>query len=626
MQSLRSLFPIVALAILVLANPVIGQQEEETREKVQKVKKATDKSKEAASTKKEKKQKQQEEKQPALRLINLAGNYADHPQGASFDPMQLLTGGIASQKSFYKLTKFIDELAEDDDYDYVLFDLSAPFAMNSVQLDELSRHMEKLSDAKKTYAWLENAGNAAICVAACCDKVFMADFGGIDMPSNSMQSMFFGDAFNLFGVQASVVRAGNFKGAVEPYLNAKMSSHLRDHNLEMLKSLNDTLVARISRARGIKKSAVRELQKERMLLGNEAVAAGLVDALAPYGSMRETIGDDIGGEFKWVTPKKANKKDMSFFQLMGEIMAGPSSSKFKKNSIAVVHMSGMIVDGKKKKPGSLVSGPTVALIEKLASEERVKGVVVRINSPGGSATASEAIRQALLKLAKAKPTVVSMGGVAASGGYWISCIDTPVFAERGTVTGSIGVFSMKISAGALMRRLGVHIENIVLDDAANAFAMDQSWDDADVGRMQKMIDMVYDRFLSMVSDSRDISVDELQELAGGRVWTGAQALERNLVDHIGGLDDCLALIAKKADLGDDYSVAHRPLVSAGLDISSLMGGKDEEIFSSLPAMAIRAMERGGLQLKQTRMILNDAMNQTGKPTVWLLGPSEFSIK
>lgn len=177
-----------------------------------------------------------------------------------------------------------------------------------------------------------------------------------------------------------------------------------------------------------------------------------------------------------------------------------------------------------------------------------------------------------------------------------------------------------------MRRLGVHMENIVLDDAANAFALDQSWDDADVNRMQKMIDMVYDRFLGMVSDSRGISIEKLQELAGGRVWTGAQALERDLVDHIGGLDDCLALIAKKADLGDDYSVAHRPLVSAGLDIGSLMGGKDEEIFFNLPAAAIRLMERSGLELKQTQMILNDAMNQDGKPTAWLLGPSEFSIK
>ena len=124
--------------------------------------------------------------------------------------------------------------------------------MNASQLDQLSRHLNKLSEKKKTYAWMENAGNAALSVAACCDKVVLADFGSIDMPSNSMQSMFFGDALDLFGVQASVVRAGDFKGAVEPFLNSRMSEHLREHNLDMLTSLNDNLVDRIARGRGLK--------------------------------------------------------------------------------------------------------------------------------------------------------------------------------------------------------------------------------------------------------------------------------------------------------------------------------------------------------------------------------------
>lgn len=569
-----------------------------------------------------------EEDKPGVRQISLSGNYVDLKTPASFNPAQLIAGGGPAQKSFFQLIDFIDDLTDDEEFEYVVLDLSAPFSMNSSQLDQLARHMKKLTEAKKTYAWLENAGNASLCVAACCDKVFMADFGGIDMPSNSMQSMFFGDAFDLLGVQASVVRAGNFKGAVEPFLNAKMSSHLRQHNLEMLTSLNDTLVERIARARGIKKSKVRELQKHRVILPGEAVEAGLVDALAPYGSMRKTIESDIAEDVDWVTPKKARKKDMSFFQLMSDVMSGPSGSrKFKKDTIVVVHLSGTIVDGKRKSPGSIVSGPTVTMIEGLAKEERVKGAVIRINSPGGSATASEAIRQALLKLADAKPTVVSMGNVAASGGYWVSCIGTPVYAERGTITGSIGVFSMKVSAGALMRRVGIHMENITLDDSANAFALDQPWSDDDVARLQKTIDMVYDRFLGLVSDARDLPISDLQELAGGRVWSGAQALERNLVDHIGGVDDCISLIAKKAELGEKYSVAHRPLSGGGLDLGSLLGsGGDEEIWSSLPVAAIQWLQRSGFELKQTRLLLNDSLNNHGKPTIWALTPFEFSIK
>ena len=617
---MKSIFRCAILSLLFLAmiQPVTAQEKSAVEEK-----KVTATAKAESNSEEEK-----EEDKPGLRQINLSGTYVDLKSPASFNPAQLIAGGGPSQSSFFKLIDFIDDLADDEDFDYVVMDLSAPFSMNSSQLDQFSRHMKKLTEAKKTYAWLENAGNASLCVAACCDKVFMADFGGIDMPSNSMQSMFFGDAFDLLGVEASVVRAGNFKGAVEPFQNAKMSSHLRQHNLDMLTSLNDTLVERIARARGLKKSDVRELQKRRVIIPDEAVDAGLVDALAPYGSMRETIESDIAEEVDWVTAKKASKKNMSFFQLMSDVMSGPSGSrKFKKNTIAVIHLSGAIVDGKRKSPGSIVSGPTVSMIEGLAKEERIQGAVVRINSPGGSATASEAIRQALLKLAEAKPTVVSMGSVAASGGYWVSCIGTPVYAERGTITGSIGVFSMKVSAGALMRRVGIHMENITLDDSSNITALDRPWSEGDVGRLQKTIDLVYDRFLGLVSDARDIPVDQLQELAGGRVWSGAQAIERNLVDHIGGLDDCIALIAKKADLGDKYSVAHRPLSGGGLDLGSLLGGGgDEEIWSSLPVATIKWLQRSGFQLKQTRMLLNDSLNNRGIPTVWLLTPFEFSIK
>ena len=613
-----------ALIMVLISSSLLIAQEEKKTSKQAKQEKSADKKESTESDDTE----QEEEDKPGLRQINLSGNYVDLIQPASFNPTQLLTGSPVSQRSFFKLIKFIDDLSDDDDFDYVLFDLSAPFSMNASQLDQLSRHLNKLSEKKKTYAWMENAGNAALSVAACCDKVVLADFGSIDMPSNSMQSMFFGDALDLFGVQASVVRAGDFKGAVEPFLNSRMSEHLREHNLDMLTSLNDNLVDRIARGRGLKKSEIRELQGQRMLLPQDAKDAGLVDMLAPYGSMQETIEDDIAEEIDWITPKKASKKNASFLQVMTEVMAGSSGSKkFKKNTIAVVHLDGAIVDGKKASPGSIVVGPTVTMIDDLAKQERVKGVVVRINSPGGSATASEAIRQSLLKLAEAKPTVVSMGSVAASGGYWISCIGTPVFAEKGTITGSIGVFGMKMSVGALLRRFGIHMENINLDESAGAMALDRPWSDDEKGEIQRAIDQVYDRFLDLVSDARGIPVDDLHKLAGGRVWSGSQAIDKNLVDHIGGVDDCISLVAKKADLEDGFAVAHRPISKSGLDLSSLLGsGGGEEISSSLPARTLKWLEASGFDLKQTKLILDDSLRNQGRPTTWLLVPYEYSIK
>lgn len=594
----------------------------------------TDSSKRVSSKKKsaEKETKKQEEKKPQVRQINLSGNYVDLVQPLSFDPTTLLLGqSPLKQKSFYRLCRFIDDLAEDNRYQHVVFDLSAAsISMNGAQLEELSRHMKKLTDGgKKTYAWLENATNVHLGIAASCDEVLLADFGGVDMPSLAMQSMFYRDAMDLVGVKASVVRAGEFKGAVEPYTNPRMSDHLREHYVAMLTTMNDAMVDRLARGRGLKSVDVRELQQKRMLLPKQALAAGIVDQLAPFGSMEDSIRKLIGEEVEWVTPKAAAKRQVSVFQLMGQMMSGSatSSGRLKPDSICVLHLSGAIVDGKKAAAGNIVSGPTVALIEQLVEEDKVEGVVVRINSPGGSATASEAIRQALNKLAAAKPVVISMGNVAASGGYWISCIDAPVYAERETMTGSIGVFSLKLSAGALMRRVGVHLESITLDDSAGLFALDRSWSDADTEMLQGTIDLVYDRFLDLVGDARGIQRKRLEKLAGGRVWSGDQAKRHKLVDHIGGLDDCLALLGKKTKLGNEYNVIHRPVPRTGLDLSELLGtGGEEEIWSGLSQAGLRLLLQRGQSLRLTKMLLEDGISNRGRPTTWLLSPVEISVR
>jgi protease-4 len=570
-----------------------------------------------------------------VRQIKISGDYVDLVQPAGLDPLSLLGGGPGAKRSYFKLTQFLDSFSGDDDYDHLVVDLSSGFSMNSAQLDELSRHFRKVTDAgKKTHAWLESASRETLEIASMCDTVYMADFGEVDLPSVAMQSMFYRDAMDLVGVKASVVRAGDFKGAVEPYLNSRMSDHLRQHYLNMLTSINDAAVDRIAKGRGLKTADVREMQSQRMWLAKEALAKGLVDKLAPYGAMQKTIGDDIGENLNWVTPKKAAKKDVSFFQLMGELMAGSNSTgSVQDNTIVVLHLSGAIVD--EGGAGSIVAGPTVERIEKLTDEDRVKGVVVRINSPGGSATASEAIRQALKKLAEKKPTVISMGDVAASGGYWISCIGTPIYAERGTVTGSIGVFAMKLSGGALMRRIGLHTENIQLDESASLFSLDRGFTEDEIKVMQKSIDSVYGRFLKLVSGARKIPVAKLRTLAGGRVWSGSQAIRNKLVDQIGGVDDCIRHIAKKAELGDEYKVTHRPITKSGLDLSSLLGGEDEDIISinrlggkllQVNSTALRLLRKQGLNTDTLQLLINDSLETHQKPTAWLMGPSSLSIR
>ena len=538
-----------------------------------------------ADKKADKADKQEEkkpEKAPAkkqVRVVPLSGEYVDLPGSGGLNPMDLvLGGGLGKPKGFYKLCDYLDELSHEELVTHVVLDLSSPsLSMNPAQLDEFSRHLEHLrGHGKKLIAWLESAGNVQLSIASGCDEILMADLGGIDMPSSSMETMFYRDAMNLLGIQASVTRAGDFKGAVEPYVNSVMSKHLKEHYLAMLDSINNAQVSRIAKGRGLSVGTVRELQKQRILLPAEALANRLVDRLVPYGSLQKTVMDSLGEGYEWTMPKAKPKKELSIFELMGQAMAPPKGAmKIKDESIAVVHLSGAIEDGKQANASAIVSGPTVKLIEELTADEKVKGVVVRINSPGGSATASEAIRQALEACAKKKPLVFSMGEVAASGGYWVTCIGSPIFAEQGTITGSIGVFSMKLSAGALARRLGVHVESVTLDPVAGMNALDHAWSEEEIDLMQKSVGTIYDKFLQIASASRNIPVDTLKSLAGGRVWSGEQAKSHRLVDQIGGLDDAIGMVAKNAKI-EKFKVIHRPEASGGLDLGSLLGGREED--------------------------------------------------
>ena len=333
----------------------------------------------------------------------------------------------------------------------------------------------------KSYAWLESASREAAEIASMCDTVYMADFGEVDLPSVAMPSMFYRDAMDLVGVKASVVRAGDFKGAVEPYLNSRMSDHLRQHYMDMLTTINDAAVDRIAKGRGLKTADVREMQSRRMWLAKEALAKGLVDKLAPYGSMQKVIGDDIGENLNWVTPKKAAKKDVSFFQLMGELMAGNAASgSVQDNTIVVLHLSGAIVD--EGGAGSIAAGSTVERIQKLTDEDRVKGVVVRINSRW-KCNASEAIRQALKKLAeRSQPSF--------QWETWQHPADTGSAALARDLCrtwygdGIDWRLRDETQWRALMRRVGLHTENIHLDESASLFSLDRGFTEDETREIQ----------------------------------------------------------------------------------------------------------------------------------------------
>lgn len=565
---------------------------------------------------------------PRVPFLRPEGAYADLPE-QGFDVTSLLSGGAAPAKAFFPFLDAVQALAKLPETEVVL-DLSGGAGFSQPQLRELERALQAVRAAgKKLTCYVENADTGTFRLAAQCDRILMADMGAVDLRSAAMSVPHFKDALDLLGVQVEVTRVGAFKGAVEPYMLPTMSDHLRAHYEAMLRSMNDDTVRAIASGRKLQPEVFKAMQAERLLTAKEAKARGLVDQLVPWSGAQRALAGVRGDEafdYADVGPKKKKKESLDFMSLMtGMFSGGKKEKKIAEPTVVVLHLAGQIVDGDKPSAGSMVSGPAVAKLDELAANEHVKGVVVRINSPGGSATASEAIRNALARLAAKKAVVFSMGTLAASGGYWITTIGQPIVAEVGTITGSIGVFGMRFQTGALMRRLGVQTEIVRLDDGPLMDATDRPWSEAARGRMQSFVDDVYVRFLQNVATSRNKTTEQVDAIAGGRVWSGQQAVENGLVDAIGGVGDALAMVKKRASLGDDVEVAHLPEPTNFAD--SLLS-------SMFDAQIAAGVERGALErllgqvghLGEVLGLLQEALAGDGKAKVYALMPPGLRVQ
>ncbi|MCA8943026.1 MAG: signal peptide peptidase SppA [Planctomycetes bacterium] len=605
---LRLLVP--ALAIAGFAAPSHAQQDAPTAE-------ATDSAPSPAEASKA-------DDPTIVYTVDLRGTYMDLAEAGGDLTSLLMGGGPSKPKSFYDMLGQIESLAKKDG-DRVMFDLTNDFTLDLPQLAELERAMRTVrKSGKKCIAYLENAGPTEYQVAALCDEILMADLGTIDLPSIAMSVTFMKDALDLLGVKFDVVRCGDFKGAVEPYVLSSMSKHLRDHYSRMLEHLNHDVARRIATHRDLGTARVRELQAQRMFSARQALEAGLIDRIVPWRGADHALGVALDGAKFVERPglqKESKRKNFNPMAFLSQMFKQTEEAEVEDDSIVVLHLSGQIVDGSKAVPGSIVSGPTVQSIQKLIDNDAVKGVVVRVNSPGGSATASEAILLALQDLSAKKPVVVSMGRLAASGGYYVTCLGRPILAEAGTITGSIGVFGMKPAFGALMRRIGVHEEMIALDEAAKMMSMSENWSDEQKALVQNHVDEIYDVFVGHVAQSRGMPANDVLKIAGGRVWSGEQAVANGLVDKIGGLEDAIGMIAKEAGI-EDYEVEHRPSPRNFMDafaeeLMNVRIGLDDSIERA-------AIKR--LNLDSALRIVLDALQNEQPTRVWALMPEPLTIR
>ena len=389
-------------------------------------------------------------------------------------------------------------------------------------------------------------------LSSVADKVLLNPQGMLEWRGLAATPMFFKDLLEKIGVEMQIFKVGTYKSAVEPFISTEMSPANREQVNVYLSSIWGQITSSVAESRNLSVEALNK-EADRMLMfypAEESVKNGLVDTLIYKNDVRDYLKNMVGID-------KDDNMPVLGIQDMINVKKNVPRDK-SGNVIAVYYAYGEIDGGSSASTDEGINSEKVIKdLRKLKDNENVKAVVLRVNSPGGSAYGSEQIWYAVNQLKKEKPVIVSMGDYAASGGYYIACNADTIVAEPTTLTGSIGIFGMMPNAKGLTEKLGVNFDVVKTNPYADFGNLTRPMNDGEKGLMQMYVNKGYELFLTRCSDGRGISMEELDKIAQGRVWTGSTAKELGLVDELGGLDKALEIAIAKAGV-DAYTVMNYP--------------------------------------------------------------------
>lgn len=439
-------------------------------------------------------------------------------------------------------------------------------------MEEIRNALEKFRAAgKKIIAYDVTLSEQEYYLSSLADEVIVNPMGTMEFNGLSSKQMFFQGALDKYGVGVQVIRVGDFKSAVEPYIRSSLSSENRQQTQALLSDLWGKFLNTVASNRDLDIERLQTLADTKGYLEpNEAKKAGLIDRVGYY--------DNAATKLREFTEEVEEEK--SFRQIDLETYAdyaiSPAEVADAMQKIAVVYAEGAIVGGR----GSIEtigSDRFAEELRELRKDDSVKAVVLRVNSPGGSATASEVILREILLTKKEKPVIVSMGNVAASGGYWIAAGADYIFAEENTVTGSIGVFGLLSNIKEIANEHGVTWDVVKTGKFADIGSNVRPKTEAELAIYQQSVNKTYRLFLNKVARYRDLPLKQVREIAKGRIWSGKEANKIGLVDRIGGLESAIAYAAEKAELDDNWQLEEYPqrnrfeteLVERLLDVKAL---------------------------------------------------------
>lgn len=411
--------------------------------------------------------------------------------------------------------------------------------------------LEVRRNGKAVVAYTENPGNGSYYLCSAADKVLMGSQhgGNSTLIGLATQQIYLKDILAKLGVNVQLIRHGKYKSAGEMFIRNSSSPENREQNQVMINSLWSSLSANIAESRNISVEDFNALLDNlSLVLPEDFLSNGLVDELVDHETLLERVCTLSGVE---------DADDIKLIPF-ADYVAAKTVPAGHKNQIAVIYADGEIVEGDEYE--DIAADRFVREIDKVRKDKNIKAVVLRVNSPGGSVSASVKLRNALDLLQKEKPLVASYGDYAASGGYWISNGCQKIYSDATTITGSIGVFSMIPEFSNVTKKLGVGIETIGSNKHSDMFTLMRPFDAAELAYMQASVEDIYDMFVNLVAESRGMEPVRVDEIAQGRVWAGTDALSIGLVDEIGTLEDAIAYAAALADMhsADEYNVVGYP--------------------------------------------------------------------
>lgn len=505
--------------------------------------------------------------------LDLSMNLTDRPAG--FEIEDLTREALTNERKppNFHLMEVIDAIKKaESDPNIVGIFISGSFMPDGYgcgyeAIHELLSSLKAFKQSgKQIVGFFSNPTQLDYLVYSICNELHMDPSGTLILNGLANEQIFLAETFKKYGIGVQVVRVGEFKGAVEPFILSGFSEENRLQISRLLDLRWKNYLNAVSQNRSLDQDELADLLSERFLFSAESCREnGLTDAVTPYGQILDRlvelgVEDEESEEFAHVElidyvdrPQPSNDTD--------------SIDEIKEAKLAIVYVEGTIVDGWGD-DGFSVGGDEIAQrIREVWKNDDFKGLILRVNSPGGSVSGSDTI---LSELARAKaeglPVIVSMGSVAASGGYWIAMNSDKIFAGEQTITGSIGVFGLLPNIKNLGESFGLRWDVVKTQPSSDLMSVSRPKSVNELAVVQEYVDRIYERFISLVSLNRDLNISRVGEIAEGRVWMGADAFELGLVDELGTLKDAVSYTAKAANLGADFKVIEFPKVKNQMDV------------------------------------------------------------